>query len=401
MTNRFIEHLVQENTTRIVMVILDGLGGIPRTMEGRTELETASTPHMDTLAYSSSLGLTIPVTPGVTAGSGPGHLAIFGYDPIEYEIGRGALEALGVDFELGPDDIAARGNFCTLDKEGKISDRRAGRLPTEESLELTKLLSTIKIEGVEFFIKPIKEHRFAFIMRKKGMNVEMDGTDPLKIGVPPLKVCPRQAKAESSALLINTFIEKACILLKDKAPANMIMLRGFAKFPCIPSFTKKYRLNAAAIAVNGMYRGVARLVGMHVLAVRGTNLADEIATLEKAWLDFDFFYLHFKKTDTCGESGDFDGKCRAIEELDSLIPRLLALQPDVLIIGGDHSSPAVMHSHSWHPVPLLISSKYCRPDHLHEFGETACLKGSLGIIPAKTVMPLALAHAGRIAKYGA
>jgi 2,3-bisphosphoglycerate-independent phosphoglycerate mutase len=398
---KFLQRLIVPAPTKMTLLILDGLGGLPLVPGGKTELEIASTPHLDALAGKSALGLTIPVGPGITPGSGPGHLAIFGYDPIMYEIGRGALEALGVDFELGPEDVAARGNFCSVDSAGVLTDRRAGRIPTEESRKLINLLRTIHIDGVEFFIEPVKEHRFAFIMRGPGLGDALSETDPQKIGVVPLPVNATQPVAEKTAQLVNSFVEQASKLLAGKHPANMILLRGFAKLPAMPQYTETFGLHAAAIAIHGMYRGVARLVGMQVLDVGGDTLADEFATLEKYWNEFDFFYLHVKKTDTCGENGDFDGKVHAIEEVDALMPRLLALDPDVIIVTGDHSSPAVLKSHSWHPVPLLLSAKYVRADGIAEFGERACARGSLGIIPAKDVMPIALANAQRIAKYGA
>jgi len=401
MFDLLLDELIQVNTSRIVMFILDGLGGIPEYSGGKTELETAFTPNLDDLAFRSSLGMTQPLGPGITVGSGPGHLAMFGYDPLVYEIGRGALEVLGVDFELGPDDIAGRGNFCTLDEHGIITDRRAGRLPTEEAVKLIEILRTIKIDGAEFFIEPIKEHRFAFVLRKPGAKAELNGTDPLKTGVAPYPVIALTPEAQADADLINAFVAQARDLLMDKSPANMIMLRGFEKLPEIPSFSEKYKLKAAAIAVNGMYRGVARLAGMQVLNVNGITIADEFDTLEQAWSAYDFFYFHVKKTDTYGEMGDFKGKVSVIEEFDSLLPRMLALHPDVIIIGGDHSSPSVMQSHSWHPVPLLVHSRFVRSSGIKEFGETACAHGTLGIIPAIHVMPLALANAGRLEKYRA
>ncbi|HOM66684.1 MAG: cofactor-independent phosphoglycerate mutase [Chloroflexi bacterium ADurb.Bin120] len=397
----FYQDLIRKNSTKIVLVILDGLGGLPRFPGGKTELEQAHTPNLDELAERSSLGLTVPLAPGVTVGSGPGHLAIFGYDPLENAIGRGALEALGVDFALRPDDIAARGNFCTLDKDGTILDRRAGRLASEKSARLVERLREIEIPGVEFFVELVKEHRFAFVMRKAGLGAKLSSSDPLITGVPPLAVRALDDDSKQAAELVNAFIARARQVLEDEQPANGIMLRGFALTPVIPSFKERFGVNAAAIAVNGMYRGVARLAGMQVLDVNGISLADEFTTLEAAWDAFDFFYLHFKKTDTCGEAGDFDGKVRAIEEFDLLLPRLLALNPDVVVIGGDHSSPAVMKSHSWHPVPLLLYAANCRSDGRREFGERACAAGSLGAIPAMQVMPLAMAHADRFEKFGA
>ena len=401
MENDFTRRLVVPAETRIAMIIMDGLGGLPREPGGKTELETACTPNLDALASRSALGLTVPAGPGITVGSGPGHLAIFGYDPIQYEIGRGALEALGVDFELGVDDVAARGNFCTLDKAGIIVNRRAGRLPTDAACELLDVLQTIKIDGLELFLRPVKEHRFAFVMRGPGLADALTDTDPQKTGVRPLTVQALQPSAEAAARAANRFLEEARCLLAGRQPANMVMLRGFASLPRIPTFAERYGLHAAAIALHGMYRGVARLAGMEVLPIRGQTVEAEFATLEECWHDFDFFYLHVKKTDTCGESGNFDGKVKAIEEVDALIPRLLSLDPDVIFVGGDHSSPAVLQSHSWHPVPALLFGKHIRPDGIPEFGEHACLRGSLGVVPATHIMPLALANAGRITKYGA
>ncbi len=397
----FLKELIFPAQTKIAMIILDGLGGLPLEPGGKTELETARTPNLDALAAHSALGLTVPVAPGITPGSGPGHLAIFGYDPIQYQIGRGALEALGIDFDLGPDDVAARGNFCSVDAAGLLTDRRAGRIPTEVNRVLAELLRTIKVDGVQFFIEPIKEHRFAFVLRGAGLADALTETDPQKIGVAPLPVRAAGLGSEKAAQYVNRFIARARKLLADKHPANMIMLRGFARLPVMPTYQELFSLRAAAIALGGMYRGVARMVGMEVLPVDGDALADEFAALEKYWADFDFFYLHVKKTDTCGENGDFVGKVRAIEEVDALLPRLLALNPDVLIVGGDHSSPAVLKAHSWHPVPVLLYARYVRADGIAEFGERACARGSLGVFPAKHILPLALANAGRIAKYGA
>ncbi len=401
MDHKFLQKLIEPAQTKIAMIIMDGLGGLPMEPGGKTELETACKPNLDELAARSALGLTIPVAPGITPGSGPGHLGIFGYDPIEYEIGRGALEALGVDFELGPDDVAARGNFCTVGPDGLLVDRRAGRLPTEQSRELAQMLRTIQIEDVEFFVEPVKEHRFAFVMRGPGLNDKLSETDPQKIGMPPLPVRALDKKSQKAARIANLFIEEASRRLADCQPANMVLLRGFAKFPAIPSYAEIFGLRAAAIAVNGMYRGVAKLVGMQPVKVDGDTLDAEFSALEKNWNDFDFFYLHVKKTDTAGEDGDFYHKVRVIEEVDSLIPRLMALNPDVVIVSGDHSSPAVMRSHSWHPVPTLLYSAYVRPDGISKYGERACARGSLGVLPAKDIMPIALANARRITKFGA
>ena len=401
MFDEFLRGQIVEAKTKIVMLILDGLGGLPREEGGKTELETAFKPNMDALARKSALGMTIPVGPGITVGSGPGHISIFGFNPLEYQIGRGALEALGVDFELGPDDVAARGNFCVVDENGLLVDRRAGRLPTSDSERLVQILRTIKLDGVEVFVEVVKEHRFVLVLRAPSLGAAVTDSDPLVTGAVPLKVQGLDDASQHTAGLVNAFLEQAEVLLRNETSANMVLLRGFAKFPVMPKYSEVFQLNAAAVAVNGMYRGVARLVGMNVLDVGGTDLRNEFDCLEKHWAEYDFFYLHFKKTDTFGEIGDFDAKVKAIEEFDAQLPRLMALNPDVVIIGGDHSSPAVLKSHSWHPVPLLMYGKNVRADKFTEFGETNCACGNLGQIPAYQVMPIALANAGRVAKYGA
>jgi 2,3-bisphosphoglycerate-independent phosphoglycerate mutase len=401
MEHQALDALVQPAQTKIAMIILDGLGGLPREPGGPTELECARTPNFDALAERSDLGLTVPVAPGITPGSGPGHLAIFGYDPLRHPIGRGAMEALGAEFELGPGDLAARGNFCSVGADGLLIDRRAGRIPTELNRELCAKLETIRIEGVEIFLGTVKDHRFALVLRGSGLGDALTESDPQQTGVPVPAVRSLDPGSDQAARLVCSFIEEARRLLADRQQANMILLRGFAASPVLPGFLERYRLRAAAIAVRGMYRGVARLVGMRVLDLGGETLDDEFAALETHWDEFDFFYLHVKQTDTAGELGDFDGKVRAIEDVDAQLPRLLALGPDVVIVGGDHSSPAVLRSHSWHPVPLLLYSKYARAGGAATFGERACAQGSLGMLRATDVMPLALAHAGRLAKFGA
>jgi 2,3-bisphosphoglycerate-independent phosphoglycerate mutase len=387
--------------TKIVLIVMDGLGGLPMEPGGKTELESARTPNLDALAAQSALGLADPVAPGITPGSGPGHLGIFGYDPLRYEIGRGVLEALGIDFDLGANDVAARGNFCSVDASGNLTDRRAGRIATELNVELVKLLRTIKLPGIKTFVETVVDYRFVLVLRGAGLGDALSETDPQRLGVPPLPVRALKPNARKSAKLINQFVREAKKLLADKHPANMVLLRGFAKRPAIPSYQETFGLRAAAIAVYPMYRGLAKLLGMKTLPVQGETIADEFTTLEKNWNDFDFFYLHVKKTDSAGEDGDFARKARVIEELDAQLPRLLSLKPDVIIVSGDHSTPALLKSHSWHPVPTLLYSKYVRADGIAEFGERACARGGLGRLPAKDLVPIALANAQRLIKFGA
>ena len=396
-----IKELLVPNQTKIAMIVMDGVGGLPIEPGGKTELESAHKPNLDALAAQSALGLADPVAPGVTPGSGPGHLGIFGYDPLQYEIGRGVLEALGIDFDLGHNDVAARGNFCSVDADGKLTDRRAGRIATELNVELVKLLRTIKIPGVQIFVETVKEHRFVLVLRGKGLGDVLSETDPQRLDVPALPVRALDTKSAKAAKVANQFIKQARKLLADKHPANMILLRGFAKKPQWRNYEEAFGLRAAAIAAYPMYRGLGKLLGMQTLKVEGETIADEFTTLEKSWNDFDFFYLHVKKTDSYGEDGNFAGKVHVIEELDAQLPRLLALKPDVIIVGGDHSTPSLLKSHSWHPVPVMLYSKFVRADGIAEYGERACARGSLGRLPSKDLMPIALANAQRLTKFGA
>ena len=399
----FLQELITPARTKIVMLIMDGLGGLAQVPGGKTELETAHTPNLDALAALSALGLSEPVGPGITVESGPGHLAIFGYDPLQYRIGRGVLEAVGIGIDLEPNDIAVRGNYCLVDATGVVEDRRAGRIPTELSRTLSKQLST-QIGDVTFQVETVREHRLAIVLRGPGLSADVTGSDPLKNGHKPLPIRALTSEAEKTASVVNQFVERACQVIRayiPKPPATMLILRGFDNYPKFPLFPHLFGLRAAAIAVYPTYRGIAKLVGMQVLPIEGSTAADEFSALEKNWNDFDFFYLHIKETDLAGEDGDFARKVSIIEGVDSLMPRLMALQPDVVIVSGDHSTPAALKGHSWHPVPTLIHGKYVRADDIAEFGEHACGRGSLGVLPAKHIMPIALANAQRLAKFSA
>jgi 2,3-bisphosphoglycerate-independent phosphoglycerate mutase len=385
---------------KIVMLVLDGLGGLPDPQTGKTELETANIPNMDAVAAQGICGLADPIAPGITPGSGPGHLALFGYDPISNLIGRGALEAVGIDIELGPDDVAARGNFCTVDDKGIITDRRAGRISTEKCAELCKLLDGMKIEGIDIKLYPVREHRFVVIFHGKGLQTALTESDPSRTGVAPLIVKAEKESSGKTAEVINKFIDRAKEVLSAHHPANMILLRGFAKKPKLPSMKEIYKLNPLAIAAYPMYRGLARLVGMDV-ADTGMGIEEEIKTLQDNYQKHDFFFLHFKSTDTAGEDGDFARKVNLLEQVDAALPALIALKPDILVITGDHSTPAVFGGHSWHPVPVVISSKYCRTDGVKEFSERASISGGLGRIYATEIMPLVMANARKLTKFGA
>jgi len=398
--HKLTRDLHTKNNSKIVMLVADGLGGLPQQPGGLTELETAKTPNLDALAARGVSGLSIPVKPGIAPGSGPGHLGLFGYDPLQYLIGRGALEATGIGFELGPNDVAIRGNFCTLGPDGKITDRRAGRIPSDESKELAIRLRQVKIAGVEVFVEPVKEHRFVVVLRGPGLGGHVADTDPQAVGVLPLDPRPIDAASEKTATVAKEFIRQAFVLLKDEKKANGLTLRGFSARPALPSYEEVYGLKAAAIAVYPMYKGLARLVGMQIVGTAQT-LSEQIDVLEKEWNNYDFFFIHFKYTDSTGEDGNFEAKVKRTEEVDTAIPRINALKPTVLIVTGDHSTPAFLKSHSWHPVPTLLVSDCCRFDGNQEFSERACLRGGLGQFEAKYLMPLALSNAGRLGKYGA
>jgi 2,3-bisphosphoglycerate-independent phosphoglycerate mutase len=397
-----IRELREPNSTRIVLLVSDGLGGLPVIPGGPTELEKANTPNLDALAAEGVTGLSTPVAPGITPGSGPGHLGLFGYDPIEYQIGRGVLEALGIGVEVGPRDVAIRGNFCTIDADGRVTDRRAGRIPTETCERLVAMLQKgVKIEGVETLVEPVREYRLVIRFRGDGLGDDVADTDPLSTGLTPLEPRARDAASEKTARVAAEFLRQARNILKDEHPANFLMMRGFARFPAIATMEDVYGVKPVAIAVYPMYRGLARLVGMTVVEP-GKTLADQMEVARANWNTYDFFFIHYKYTDSTGEDGNFDKKVAMIEALDAEMPKLRALKPDVLIVTGDHSTPSRMRSHSFHPVPTVLwAPATCRADEVRQFGEKHCLRGGLGQFRAKDLLPLALAHAGRLQKFGA
>ena len=396
-----LKKLSHTSPSKIVLLVIDGVGGLLHPQTGKTELETARKPNLDRMARESICGLIDPVSPGITPGSTPGHLALFGYDPVKYIIGRGITEALGIGLELKPQDIAARGNFCTIDSRGIITDRRAGRISTETNAELCRLLNEkIAISGGEIAVRPVKEHRFVLVLRGEGLSPALTDSDPQQVGLAPREVAALSAPAQRTAELANEFVSRARGLLQDRAPANMVLLRGFSQHPDIPSMSEIYKLKPAAIAIYPMYRGLAKLLGMQLLPA-GDNITDQLKSLRQHYDDYDFFFIHFKATDARGEDGDFEAKVRAIEELDAALTGLLDLNPDVLIVTGDHSTPATLAMHSWHPVPFMLRSKWCRCDSVTEFSERACLGGGLGRFPAVEIMPLAMANALKLDKFGA
>jgi 2,3-bisphosphoglycerate-independent phosphoglycerate mutase len=395
-----VRKLAKVTDSKIVLLVLDGLGGLPVGPQAKTELEMAKKPNMDKMAKAGVIGQADPVARGITPGSGPGHLALFGYDPIKYLIGRGVLEALGIDFKLKPGDVAIRVNFCTVDDSGLVTDRRAGRISTEVNAKLCEKLRKIKITGAEYFIEPVKEHRAALIFRAPGLGGNINDTDPQVTGKPEEPMVAGDKESEKTKKLAEEFMKQAKEILKKEHPANMMLLRGFACFTKYPSFDEIYKLKACAIAQYPMYKGLARLVGMDVLEV-GPEMEDLFKTLESVWNKYDFFFVHVKKTDSAGEDGDWARKVEVIEKVDKLIPRVVKLKPEVFIITGDHSTPSKLAAHSFHPVPVLIATEFSRTDHNREFGERSCEAGGLGRFEMKYLMSLAMGYALKLDKYGA
>ncbi len=395
-----VQDLSEQTPSKILFLVLDGLGGMPHPEVGKSELEVARIPNLDRFARLSICGVTDPIAPGITPGSGPSHLALFGYNPIRFDIGRGVLSALGIDFPITPNDVCFRANFATVDAEGTITDRRAGRLATEINRELCALLRHIHLPEVEVFVETESGHRALVVFRGEGLSDYLTDTDPQRTGVPPLTVAATQEEAAPTAQIVNGFLAEAAMVLQGQEPANALLLRGAACYPEIPTMPQVYKLSPAAIATYPMYRGLAKLVGMEVLET-GDTIWDEFDTLQQNWEDYDFFYFHVKGTDTAGEDGDFNRKVQVLEEIDSLIPALLRLQPDVFVITGDHSSPSALSGHSWHPVPFALYSTTCINDEISEFTERTLVHGGLGRFPAQDAMLLAMGHAQKLAKYGA
>ena len=390
--------LITAAGTKVVLVVLDGLGGFADS-EHDTELEEARTPNLDALAAEGSTGLVEPVGPGITAGSGPGHLALFGYDPQDYPLGRGVLSALGVGFDLRPGDIAARGNLCTLDDDGLITDRRAGRIADHDARPLVELLrERVSLDDAEVFFEHVSEHRVLVVLRGE-LDPRVGDTDPQRTGVPPRPPQAGAPAAERSARLVGDLDERVRAALSGQR-ANAVLLRGFDTIHELPSVSERFGLRAATVAIYPMYRGVARLVGMDALP-KPADLDGQVAAMRAAWDDYDYFFLHHKAPDAAGHDGDRAGKVASIEALDAVVPAIRDLGPDVLIVSGDHASPTQLSAHSWHPVPTLMWGRHVGRDPSDRFGERWCQAGALGRRPTKELMPLALAAAGRLEKYGA
>jgi 2,3-bisphosphoglycerate-independent phosphoglycerate mutase len=395
-----LDHLIQPSDTKIVLVVMDGLGGYADAEHG-TELEEADTPNLDRLAAEGISGVVEPVGPGITPGSGPGHLGLFGYDPERFELGRGALSAAGLDFTLQAGDVAARGNFCTLGPDGAILDRRASRIPDAEAAAVVEKLQTgVRLDGAEVFFRHEREHRLLVVLRGEGLEPNVGDTDPQLTGVPPNEAVAHDPGSKRTAELVAELNAQVRTLLAGEPKANFVLLRGFDTHRELPGFAERYGLRAAAIAIYPMYRGIARLLGMDVLG-RPADLEEQIQIVRDAWDHYDYFFLHHKYTDSAGEDGDRVRKIAMIERLDAAIPAVRDLGPDVIVVSGDHATPSQMAAHSWHAVPALLWSERCGRDDVDRFGERWALRGAIGMRPTKDLMALMLANAGRLQKYGA
>jgi 2,3-bisphosphoglycerate-independent phosphoglycerate mutase len=399
-------HLAVKTNAKLALLVLDGLGDIAtREQNYLTPLEAAATPNLDRLAKDGAQGRMIPVAPGITPGSGPGHLGLFGYDPLEFQVGRGVIEALGLGVELKAGDIAARANFCTLNEKGIVTDRRAGRIETKITEGLCALLSRkIKKAGdVQVLIKPGKGHRFVVIFRGKGLEGPLTDADPNREGLPvptAEPTDPTSAPQKKTAAVIADFFRQALAVLAGKKPANGFLLRGIAHQPEMPSFEERYGLKPACLAVYPMYKGLAQLVGMTKIEGPQT-IAEQFQRYLAEFDNYNYFFIHYKYTDMHGEDGNFEAKKKAIEEFDAALPILLQKHPDVLAITGDHSTPCALKSHSWHPQPVLLCSPCCGSDKLERFTETGANLGSLGIFEAKYLIRLMQANARMFDKFGA
>jgi 2,3-bisphosphoglycerate-independent phosphoglycerate mutase len=402
-----IRSLAKKTDSKILMVVLDGIGGLPLELGGETELASAVTPNLDALARQAQLGQVELVGAGITPGSGPGHLSLFGYDPIKFVVGRGALSAVGIGVKLGFGDVAVRGNFATLNAERMIDDRRAGRPSDEKNAEVVARLKAAipELNGVKVEIYTESEHRFVVVFRNPGtpLGANLSDVDPQTTGVAPLVAQAQDEASQKTAELVNAFVTQAEAALQGEPQVNGVLFRGYSDVPHFPSFDEIYGLRAACIASYPMYKGLASLVGMDVLDVEGHEdaLEGKVAALKANWDSYDFFYFHVKKTDSTGEDGDFHEKVHKIEIFDELLPQLLDLGPDVIAIVGDHSTPSKLMSHSWHPVPLLIHSQYARKDVAERYTEEEAQKGTLGLRRGTDVMPLLMANALKLQKYGA
>lgn len=397
-----VKDLLNEATGKIVLLVFDGLGGVPFPGRGMTELEAARVPNLDALARRAACGLMVMVDHGIAPGSGPGHMALFGYDPVATEVGRGVLEALGVGHCQAPDELSARGNFATLDPAtGAITDRRGGHVTQDRNRELVaRLNERVRLPGYDVTFLSGKEHRFVFLLKGPGLADRLTETDPQVTGVPAPPVRALDPGSEVAARAVNQAVDAIREALRDAAPQNFVLLRGFATVPRIEPFRERYGLRAAAIATYPMYRGIAALVGMDVLDT-GPTFADQVAVLRNNFDQYDFFFVHVKATDSAGHKGDFDAKVRVLEECDRLVPDIEALDPAVLIVTGDHSTPAALMDHSFHPVPVLIRASTAIPSGAERFTEASCARGVLGVFPGVKMMPLALGYAGRLKKFGA
>lgn len=400
---KLLQRLSVANDSKIVLLVLDGVGDLRSAEQPRTALELAPTPNLDDLAESGSSGRLIPVAPGITPGSGPGHLALFGYDPRrpEHDIGRGVLEALGLGIDFDDTDVLARGNFATADEDGLLTDRRAGRIPTEKNRELCATVNEALADADRAAkLHPGEGHRFVLRLTGDDLDPRVSETDPQRLGVAPVRAEALAAETDATAELVREVVDIAEATLRDQPQANHILLRGFSQRPRLAQLLDIFSARFGAFAGYPLYRGVASACGMTDVPAR-KQPAQLFADVAASWSDFDFFFIHVKQTDQAGEDGDLAAKVAVLEEVDRALPTLTDLAPDVLAVTADHSTPAPMRGHSWHPVPLVIAGQHAFVDDVTRFDEASAIAGHLGLLPSTALMGLLFAHAGRLAKFGA
>ena len=400
-------------------VICDGLGDRPIPKLGRkTPLEYAKTPNLDAIARRGIIGAMNTIDIGVRPGSDTAHMAIFGYDPHVYYTGRGPFETAGLRMEHKDGDICFRVNMGTVDDTLHIIDRRAGRIG--DTSAFARELNGMKIDGVEFFVKAGTGYRMGMIMRGKKLSTHITDIDPGHVGkgVRMCEATDDTSEAKRTAKILNTFVSRAHKLLKrmpvniDRQKnglpqANYLLVRGAGVYPKLPRFFDKYGLRAACFAGAGLYKGIARLIGMDVVHVPGatgkpdSNIRAKVETAIKHRKDYDFFFIHFKGADSCGEDGDVEGKIAYIEKIDDAVAPLLKLKNSLVVITADHSTPCTIKSHSADDVPIVIMGDEVRDDDVHEFSERTCAKGRMGHIKGMHVMPIILDLMGIAEKFGA
>ena len=404
---------------KVVLVIIDGLGDRPISeLKDQTPLEAANTPNLDYFATNGITGIMNAIDVGIRPGSDTSHLAIFGYDPETHYTGRGIFEAAGIGMELKKGDIALRGNFATVTEDLIIVDRRAGRI--ENVSKLADALNGMKIDGVRFFVKAGVMHRAGVVLRGSNLSHMVSDNDPHEVGVKvkQVKALDNTEEAKFTASVINKFLEEAHKILKEHEvnkkrrkerllEANYILLRGASKLTHFEPFEKKYKLKACCIAGAGLYKGIAKVLGMDVLQVKGatgtanTDINAKFIAAKKALAKYDFVFVHIKYADNYAEDGNVFGKLKFIEKIDDALIHLIGIKDTLIVITADHSTPCKLKAHSGDPVPIVMFGEGVRTDKVKEFNERSCMQGGLGRIKGKDLMNEILNLIGKAKLYGA